>query len=335
VRSFAGSALLDNTVQGIGQLVADRLPGALFDALHEVARVVAPQIPAVLIVSVEPYVPWELAWMESPLDASRPAYLGAQAVVGRWMRDGEAVTPPSSTGGPRAPQRPSTHPLAQVVVRNMAVMAGLYRAESGLRRLPHAEAEAQTIVSLCNGVPLAASPQAVRQLLSATIENGFQPIGGVEAVHFAGHGEFDPAQPDSSVLFLNDGTPLKSLLFRSAKYGGERQPLLFLNACMVGVGGELLGDMGGFPGNCLRGGFGGVLGALWEVDDAVAHDIALEFWRRALPAPPAQPEPVAAILRDLRAKYVPDALPAPVSTYLAYVYYGHPRLTLSRAAGAP
>jgi hypothetical protein len=100
---------------------------------------------------------------------------------------------------------------------------------------------------------------------------------------------------------------------------------------MIGIGGELLGDMGGFPGNCLKGGFGGVLGALWEVDDRVAKDVALEFWRRAMPAS-GKPEPVAAILRDLRAKYVVDPATVPIATYLAYVYYGHPRLTLERSA---
>ena len=45
----------------------------------------------------------------------------------------------------------------------------------------------------------------------------------------------------------------------------------------------------------------------------------------------AQPgEPVGAILRDLRARY-DDRSETPVPTFLAYVYYGHPRLTLHRA----
>jgi hypothetical protein len=101
---------------------------------------------------------------------------------------------------------------------------------------------------------------------------------------------------------------------------------------MIGIGGELLGDMGGFPGNSLRGGFGGVLGALWEVDDAVAREVALEFWRRAMPSEGRKPEPVAAILRDLRAKYMSSETATPVPTYLSYVYYGHPRLTLQRTA---
>ena len=325
VRLFAGNDLLDNTLESIGRTVAQCLPRAVFDALAEVAARVAPATPAVLIVSAEPFVPWELAWVEPPLDAARPSYLGAQAVVGRWLRDADA------TAGAAAVPRPATHPVSQLTVRNMAVMAAWYKAESGLRRLAEAELEAKALVQQYDGVALAATSQAMRQLLNATLERNFETIGAPQAVHFAGHGDFDPGRPEGSALFLQDGVPLRSTLFRSAKYGGERQPLLFLNACMLGIGGELLGDMAGFPGNSLRGGFGAVLGALWEVDDYVAHAIAIEFWQRALPPAPARGEPIGKILQDLRAKYVPDA---PVSTYLSYVYYGHPRLHLQRAVNA-
>jgi len=325
VRLFAGNDLLDNTLEAIGRTVAQCLPRAVFDALAEVAAHVAPATPAVLIVSAEPFVPWELAWVEPPLDAARPRYLGAQAVLGRWLRDADA------TAGAGAVPRPATHPVSQLTVRNMAVMAAWYKAESGLRRLAEAELEAKALVQQYDGVALAATAQAMRQLLNATLERNFETIGAPQAVHFAGHGDFDPGRPEGSALFLQDGVPLRSTLFRSAKYGGERQPLLFLNACMLGIGGELLGDMAGFPGNSLRGGFGAVLGALWEVDDHEAHAIALEFWQRALPPAPARGEPIGKILQDLRAKYVPAA---PVSTYLSYVYYGHPRLHLQRAATA-
>ena len=46
-------------------------------------------------------------------------------------------------------------------------------------------------------------------------------------------------------------------------------------------------------------------------------------------APPPAPTalPVAEVLRDLRAKYSPQQ---PVPTYLAYTYWGHPRLRLQR-----
>jgi hypothetical protein len=329
VRLFANNELLDVMLEGKGRLVSQRLPGPVFDALREVAAKVAPCAPAVLIVSAEPYVPWELAWIEPPLDATRPSYLGAQAVVGRWLRD--SGTPPAP--GPAAVvQRPATHPIAKLAVLNMAVLAAWYKASSGFARLVNAEAEAEAIVKGWSGLALPGTAQSMRQLLTCSLKSGFKDVGGVEAVHFAGHGDFDPTRPDGSALFLEDGTPLLSTMFRAARYGGDRQPLLFLNGCMLGIGGDLLGDMAGFPGNSLRGGFGGVIGALWEIDDMVAHDIALEFWEQTLPSGPTQGKPVGEVLRDLRAKYRPNAASAPVSTYLAYVYYGHPRLVLQRAA---
>jgi hypothetical protein len=329
VRLYGPDPIVDNTLRSFAGAVADRLPSDVFDALREVAARCAPAPPAVLVVSAEPYVPWELTLIDPPLDQARPPFLGAQALVGRWLRESTPIGP--LAGAPARAPRPPAEPPAKIGVRHMAVMAGMYRAESGLRNLPQAENEATTLLGTFNAVPLAASLQALKQLLDAKLEHNFQAIGGADAVHFAGHGDFDPTRPDGSVLFLSDGRPLSSLLFRSANYGGPQQPLIFLNACMIGIGGELLGDMGGFPGNCLKGGFGGVLGALWEVDDLVARDVALEFWQRALPAS-GTPEPVAAILRDLRAKYsAGPAAAAPIATYLAYVYYGHPRLTLERS----
>jgi hypothetical protein len=328
VRLLAHNPLLNMTLVGYAKLIASCLPVQVFAALREVANAATDTVPAVLIVSAEPYIPWELAWIDSPMDPARPQFLGCQTLLGRWLRDAGATANPVSNPNT---QRPAIHPIANITVHNLAVMAAYYKPETGLRRLPKAEEEARTIVERHGGLPLPAISESMRDLLGRRLKRRAEFIGGVEAVHFAGHGDYDPAQSDASALFLADGVPLRSTVFRAAEYGGALQPLMFLNACMLGIGGELLGDMAGFPGNSLRGGFGGVLGALWEVDDGLAHDFALEFWQRALPSPPATGEPISAILRDLRAKYVHDAKPAPDSTHLAYVYYGHPRLTLTRA----
>ena len=329
IRLLSSTELLVDLLESVGRLVADRLPLAVFDALREAARISAPAVPAVLIVSAEPFVPWELAWMRAPLDATRPCHLGAQALVGRWLRD-EGMARSATAAMQDEVARPALTPISRLAVRNIAVMAAWYQSSSGLRRLPKAEEEVQVLATDHAGVTLKATQQALGQLLNAKVTDGARRIG-IDAVHFAGHGDFDPGRPDGSALFLEDGIPLRSMLFRAAKYGGDRQPLIFLNACMLGIGGELLGDMAGFPGNSLRGGFGGVLGALWEVDDVVAHDLALEFWRRVLPPSPASGEPVGAVLRDLRSRFAADADEPPVATYLAYVYYGHPRLTLTRS----
>jgi hypothetical protein len=299
--------------------------------LHSIAQAIAPRVPSVLLVSADPYVPWELAVVDPPLDAGRPPFLGAQTVMGRWLRDSRD-TAAAGSAAVRPVAKPPAQPPSTIGVKHMAVMAGLYKAESGLRNLPEAEAEAKALLKSYGAVALAANLTDVKRMLDAKLSQDFNEIGGVEAIHFAGHGDFDPTQTDSSVLMLSEGRPLPSIMFRSANYGGSEkqpQPLFFLNGCMIGIGGELLGDMGGFPGNCLKGGFGGVVGALWEVDDKVAHQLALEFWQRALPTAGGKPEPVGEILRDLRAKYS-GAAAEPESTYLAYVYYGHPRLTLQK-----
>ena len=331
VRTYSHSPAVDNLLESHGGLIADKLGTRVMAALREVAALVAPATPAVLLVSADPYVPWELACVDPPLDPKRPKYLGAQVLLGRWLRDRGGSRASTSGAGAEVIVKPPVQPPASIQVKHMAVMAGMYMADSGLRRLPEAEKEAISLQQTYDAVPLAASLQAVKQLLDARLEYKFQSIGGAETIHFAGHGDYDASNPDSAVLFLSDGMPLFASLFRSAKYGGEQSPLFFLNACMAGIGDELLGDMGGFPGNCLKGGFGGMLGALWEVDDTVAHKVAVEFWRRALPSGGVKAEPVGEILRDLRAKYVPDPAQAPATTYLAYVYYGHPRLRLAMA----
>lgn len=324
---FAQSELLETTLEGVGRLVAQRLPAALFEALREVSAKTAPQPPAVLIVSAEPYIPWELAWVEPALDEARPKFLGAQALVGRWLREPDASI---ATDDPKAVRKPALHPCATQSIGPMAVMAAWYKAASGLVRLRKSEAEVKALTEGWNGIALSATARAVKELLSGNLRREAEHIGVADAVHFSGHGEFDPSRTDGSALFLEDGTPLRSTMFRATSFGNDRQPLLFLNACMLGIGGQLLGDMAGFPGSSLRGGFGGVIGALWEIEDTAAHDIALEFWKRALPPPPAKGEPIGAILRDLRSKFAPVADGAPPATYLAYVYYGHPRLTLER-----
>jgi hypothetical protein len=331
IRLYGSSALADNYFRSVGIIIAEKLPQEAHDALREVAAIKAPRPPSVLLVSAEPYVPWELAYLEPPLDPTRPPYLGAQVVLGRWIRNRSDVVASASVvvGGTVRIEKPPANPPAEIAVKHMAVVAGVYKAQSGFRSLPEAETEAASLVSIYGAIPLAASAQAMSQLLDAKLEHNSRVVGGADVVHFAGHGEFDPNRPDSSVLFLSDGMPLSSDLFRGAKYGAGKQPLIFLNACMVGIGGEMLGDMGGFPGNCLKGGFGGVLGALWEVNDAVAHSIALEFWKRVMPADGNPGEPVAEVLRDIRATYGQPTLPR-VPTYLAYVYYGHPHLKLRR-----
>jgi hypothetical protein len=177
VRQFSGDAIVDNLFESVGDLVAEKLPAEALTAIRDAAAASAPRPPAILIVSADPYVPWELARLNPPVDPTRPPYLGAQAVVGRWLMDGQRTAPGQTA-------RPPAQPPSKIPVRHMAVMAK-YRAESGLRALRRQE-ETQALVSY-GAVPLAASLQSLKLLLDARLGN-FEVIGGADAVHFAGHG---------------------------------------------------------------------------------------------------------------------------------------------------
>ncbi|MHB1224560.1 MAG: CHAT domain-containing protein, partial [Gemmatimonadaceae bacterium] len=315
VRLWSGDDLVDNLIENVGATVAAKLPAAFWDTLRAVAALVPDRPLTFQLNSAEPYVPWELALVDPPLDPGRPKYLSAQLIMGRWILGDSSVA---------SPPRPT------VVVRTMAVMAGMYSVSTGLRPLPEAQAEAQALTTSyasLPAVPLDCTPANLKSLLDASLTYMFKPVGGVEAVHFAGHGEVDPSRPGEAALYLSNGKALTPLFFRRSRLGAEYAPFIFLNACMVGTAGEMLGDYGGFPGNCLAGGFSGLVAPLWAVNDTVARTFALSFYDEALAE--GDSRSVAEVLRDLRANYRSEQ---PVSSYLAYVYYGNPFLTLSRAA---
>jgi hypothetical protein len=328
IRQHSGKPIVAILLDGVAAQIAGKLPGEFWDVLRGVAVKVTDRPITLQLNSAEPYVPWELALIDPPVDPARPSFLGAQVVMGRWIQgDRNIVAPPR-------------HARA---VRAMAVMAGMYKATAGLVPLPQAIEEAKALTqafAAMPAIPLDCTAANLQTLLDAKINFNFNAIGGVECVHFAGHGEVDPTRPGDAVIYLNDGEPITPLFFRNCMLGKNYGPFLFLNACMVGVAGELLGDYGGFPGGCLAGGFCGLVAPLWAVNDSVAKAFAIEFYREALSAR-ADGSSVPEILRQLRAKY---SRQNPVSSYLAYVYYGNPYLRLSwtapsaaaaRAAQAP
>ncbi len=318
VRLWSGEDIVDNLLENVGDVVAQKLPWEFGPMLRAVAAKVTGRALTLQLNSAEPYVPWELALVDPPLDAARPKYLAAQVAMGRWILGDGAIAAP---------------PKGQVSVKAMAIMAGMYNVASGLRPLPEAITEAKALAKAYTGMPailLECSPANLKSLLDAKLSHELDPIGGVEAVHFAGHGEVDPTRPGEAALFLNDGKALTPLFFRRSNLGKQHGPFIFLNACMVGTGGEMLGDFGGFPGNCLAGGFSGLVAPLWAVNDEVARSFALEFYKQVLVAGGGRS--VAEVLRDLRANYRSDE---PVPSYLAYVYYGNPALTLGYTAAAP
>jgi CHAT domain-containing protein len=99
---------------------------------------------------------------------------------------------------------------------------------------------------------------------------------------------------------------------------------VFLNACQVGSGAKVLGNYAGMAESLLYAGAAGVVAPLWSVDDAVAREVAVRFYRRVV----EEGQPPAEVFRQERARFTDDA-DGVSSTYLAYQFFGNPAMTMS------
>lgn len=279
---------------GVGRSVADQMPAEVWALLGAVRAAAGGHPPTVLILSQEPYVPWELAVLEDPPDPGAP-FLAAQAIVGRWVL------------GHRRPPLP---PPTEVAVRRMAVVWAEYDRQEW--RLAEAEEEAKELARDWGAAMVPAEP--------ATVLGCLEGSSAAELLHFAVHGIYNPDGPKDG-LILADGSALDPLQVRGTHLTSS--PFVFLNACQVGSGDRVLGDYAGMAESFLYAGASGVVAPLWSVSDAVARDIALRFYRRTL-AEGASP---AEVFRAERSSLGPEPRTA---TPLAYVFFGHPAMRLSR-----
>ena len=303
-------------LQGIGKTVRDEMPLDVRAAIRAANAAVAPRPLDILLLTEEAYMPWELAWVDEPFDAAAPHFLGAQANIGRWILD-EGTTP--------------TDPPRQVDASSMAVVWGVYSSPT-LERLEAAEEEARIIQDLYKAASIDAQPDLVYPLLG-----GAPPS---DILHFAVHGRYDP-QGAGEGIYLVSGPPIDPFQILGSDLS-SRSPFVFLNACQVGSGQNLLGNYGGIAQAFLRIGASAVVAPLWSIDDAIAQKIALGFYEHALAADDRARDDGA---KDERARprsrtcFARHALALAQSpTYLAYQFYGHPSLRLSwnpAAAGGP
>lgn len=307
-------------LSGIGRTVADNLPQEGDFDFWQLLRAVAAAKkakdaagpPDVLILSQEPYVPWELAAFPAPLlDPAAPPFLAAQANVGRWVL------------GRRS--RPKQPPPTAVEVHSAAVVSGVYN-RPGWRRLPEAEAEAAALATDLDaaGQPLAKPLKLKAAKVNAATQEVLDLLGGAagppaDLLHFAVHGIYDPTGLDEGLMMV-DGQALDPLEVKGLDL--PNGPFVFLNACQVGSASKILGDYAGMAEAFLSAGAAGVVAPLWSVKDALAREIALDFYAAAEGG--ACP---AAALREARKSFQAAAKPQS-ATYLAYQFFGHPALKL-------
>ena len=294
-----GTPALSKYLLGCGKQIAKSMPSECFLVLRSVQEHIK-RIPSVLLLSQEPYVPWELAALESPLfDDQAPPFLSTQVNIGRWVLGSQ--------------QRPKQPPSSKLVINGMGVVSGVYN-RPGWKPLAEAEDEAKQIKTNYGAVSINAASMDVSKCLDGN--------PAVDLLHFAMHGNYDPNGTQDG-LVLVDGCFLDPMEVQ----GGDlpKAPFVFLNACQVGQGNEVLGDYAGMAESFLYAGASAVVAPLWSVKDDIARQIALEFYNKAFDR--TSPPEVGELFRQLRRQFDPNV---GKGTYLAYQFFGHPTLKLWR-----
>lgn len=306
---------------------ARRIGRAVPRGIQEVVRAVAgapgrDHAPAMLLLTEELVVPWELACLEpelvTPWGGESP-FLGAHVAVSRW---------------PLTEHQPRPRPRSSMSVRSGAVLTADYTGVPGWGRLDAAVAEAAEVALLFDPPATAVAPDlwTVIDLLRGL------PVPA-DVLHLALHGQYDAAGDQEGIVLLarssTTGSPVAQFLTPAEVENGalDHGPLVFLNACQVGADERVLGDYAGFASTLLRIGATAVVAPLWNIRDDIASNVARQFYAAAL-GPEAVP--VAEVVRALRATYteraVRDGDPTLHATLVAYQVFGHPRLRLRRDA---
>ena len=263
--------------RGIGRQIADKLPPAFPALLRDIATRVEPEPIRILLLTEEPYVPWELAVLDRLDGSPGQSFLGAQAVVGRWVI-------------------PNNLPESKdVEIKDLLVITGHYPDGT----LTAAEEEGVELRETYDAVPIEAKLTAVLKCLEG------QPCGDV--LHFAVHGRHDPGGAVNG-LRLVDGEYVDPEIIQGSDLKGH--PFVFLNACQVGVGQAQLGVYGGMAAAFLSRGAVGVVAPLWSVKDTVAKEVALDFYAKVFGG-----EAIGDVVRQKRASFGHEGVSPTVLAY--------------------
>lgn len=208
------------------------------------------------------------------------------------VADGEVAGVPFATLRDAARHRYLVEDHASRLVASLADAAPLAPAADRSARRPLLVADPQfdgkryrTLVRLGNAQTevdsLAAAYPGSRKLTGsdATRLAFMRYAPRASFIHYAGHAVFDDARPEQSALILAGADTtgrLTAEMVNGLRLRGVR--LVVLSACSTLHSREgRSGGLSGFSGALLGAGAGGVVGSLWQVDDALTQPFMLAF----------------------------------------------------------
>ena len=202
---------------------------------------------------------------------------------------------------------------------NVISFAAVGQAQPGggqeLRELPEVEREIHRIRDETN-MP----PDMTFEIVTgdaATIEGAIQAFREHRWVHLACHGAQDADKPFESWFAMRDG-PLTLMRIIQERY--TRSEFAFLSACHTAVGDASTPDeVLHLAAGMQFAGFNGVIGTLWRVDDAIAHEVVTRFYREMFKRPVIDFEYAA---EALNVAVVESAKEVPLEKRIVFVHIG-------------
>ena len=250
----------------------------------------------------------------------------------------------------RTTYSPPPAPAPRPVSRLRALVVGDPGDPGMGHSLPGARREAQRVADLLRsrgvdvvelvGAPDAAGGGPLPGIAPATRIDVLHHLltGGFDLLHYCGHGDFDPAEPDRAGWLFRGG-----LLTSRELEGMALAPrLVVANACLSGLASTVTrsgtavavrGETDLLPGladEFFRRGVRDYVGTAWEVNDEGAILFAETFYDGVLPAPGLPPADVTYGQAMLKARRTLAAAGLYEALWAAYQHYGDPTGSLVR-----
>lgn len=285
-------ALAERRQIGLGARLAEQL---FPEPLRRCLAAWSTEPRSLVIVSDEPRIPWEIAWLErGGPEPEIGCFLAEAFALARWL--------------------PGRREIPELPFQDIALLVA-----SG-SQLPNALSERAVVLGL------ATRDRRVREISAEPLEVVEEIArGGHDAWHFIGHSSARAKNADRWPLELGGGARLRPDDVRSLDIGGGA-PFVFLNSCTSGRRGFTLSGFGGWSERFLALGAGAFLGPQWSVRDRSSSRFAELFYERF-----RRGVPIAEAVRQARVALAPTDR----GTRLSYALHAHPEAVCMHPDGPP
>jgi hypothetical protein len=266
------------------------------------------QLAHVVVLSTEPFIPWELVHLKDPATGRLPdeTWFLAQLGLVRWLWQPQ---PRGRRSNVRLPWLlPVRAGRARFIIPDYPDPAW---------RLAAPPAERTFLERRLDARPITPHHAEVLSLL--------RDPDGFDLLHFAGHGRATSEHIADAELLLEgryergkykpEPLPVAVVRHNFRTVTEEPSPIVVLNACQTGRLGHQLSSIGGFAEAFIGGGAGAFISSLWSVGDRPALTFVEALYETLLAG-----RPMAAAVRAARER----ARAAGDATWLAYSVYAHP-----------